>query len=101
MARRYIKIEVGCCGECPYYSWKKHKCGKGATAEVDYRIPFYDEHGHDEEYSFDNVEDWLRDQCQNVCKKWQDCHCNIFRCEAIRSIPAITKVERRNEEDEQ
>lgn len=43
MARRYIKIEIGCCGECPYYSWKKHKCSKGATAEVDYRIPFYDD----------------------------------------------------------
>lgn len=43
MARRYIKIEVGCCGECPYYNWKKHKCSKGATAEVDYRIPFYDD----------------------------------------------------------
>ena len=35
--------KIGCCGECPYYSWKKHKCSKGATAEVDYRIPFYDD----------------------------------------------------------
>lgn len=62
---------------------------------------FCNEHGHDEEYSFDNVEDWLRDQCQNVCKKWQDCHCNIFRCEAIRSIPAIMEVKRRAREMEE
>lgn len=52
------------------------------------------------EFSFANVEDWLRDQCQDVCKKWQDCHCNIFRCKAIRSIPAIMEVEQRNREDE-
>lgn len=57
---------------------------------------FCDEYKPHGEFSFDNVEDWLRDQCRDVCKKWQDCHCNIFRCEAIRSIPAIMEVERRN-----
>lgn len=31
----------------------------------------------------------------------KECHCNIFRCEAIRSIPAIMEVERRNREDEE
>lgn len=25
---RYIKIEVSCCGDCPYYDWKKHMCKK-------------------------------------------------------------------------
>lgn len=62
---------------------------------------FCDEYKPHGEFSFDNVEDWLRDQCQDVCKKWQDCHCNIFRCEAIRSIPAIMEVKRRAREMEE
>lgn len=62
---------------------------------------FDDEYGHGEEYTFDGVEDWLRDQCQDVCKKWQDCHCNVFRCDAIRSIPAIMEVKRRARELEE
>lgn len=40
---RYIKIEVGCCGDCPYYDWKKHKCKKGATKEAMPQDPFYDD----------------------------------------------------------
>lgn len=38
---RYIKIEAGCCGDCPYYNWKKHKCGKGATKEITPQDHFY------------------------------------------------------------
>ena len=40
MAKRIIEIECSCCGDCPYYNWKKHRCGKGATegAAAD---PFY------------------------------------------------------------
>lgn len=40
MAKRIIEIKVDCCGDCPYYNWKKHRCGKGATegAAAD---PFY------------------------------------------------------------
>ena len=68
---------------------------------VDILEAFYDWNGHDREYTFDGVEDWLRDQCQDVCKKWLDCRCNIFRCEAIRSIPAIMEVKRRAREMEE
>ena len=28
---RIIEIEIGCCGECPFYNWERHKCDKGAT----------------------------------------------------------------------
>jgi hypothetical protein len=31
--KRIIEIEIGCCGDCPYYNWKKHNCGKGAKEE--------------------------------------------------------------------
>ena len=37
---RYIKIEVGCCGDCPYYNWKKHKCSKGLRKKSRRRITF-------------------------------------------------------------
>ena len=43
MARRYITIEVICCGDCPYYKFKKHKCTKGATKETRRTDPFYDD----------------------------------------------------------
>lgn len=29
--REYVKIY--CCGDCVHYSWKKHKCKRGATIE--------------------------------------------------------------------
>lgn len=38
---RIIEIEIGCCGECPYYSMKKHKCQRGATDEREARDHFY------------------------------------------------------------
>ena len=28
---RVIEIKIGCCGECPYYSMKKHKCQRSAA----------------------------------------------------------------------
>lgn len=31
--KRIIKIEICCCGDCPYYDYKKHKCKIGATDE--------------------------------------------------------------------
>ncbi|WP_160202276.1 MULTISPECIES: hypothetical protein [Anaerotruncus] len=31
--KRIIEIEIGCCGDCPFYNWKKHSCDKGATNE--------------------------------------------------------------------
>lgn len=40
MVKRIIEIECSCCGDCPYYNWKKHKCGKGATEGVA-ADPFY------------------------------------------------------------
>ena len=38
---RIIEIEIGCCGECPYYSMKKHKCQRGAADEGDPRERFF------------------------------------------------------------
>lgn len=38
---RIIEIEIGCCGECPYYSMKKHKCQRGAADEGDPREHFF------------------------------------------------------------
>lgn len=38
---RIIEIEIGCCGECPYYSMEKHKCRLGAVDEGDPREHFY------------------------------------------------------------
>lgn len=32
-----------CCGDCIYYSYKKHKCNLGASVETDARNPFYDD----------------------------------------------------------
>lgn len=40
MHKRIIEIECNCCGECPYYNWKKHKCRLGAV-EGEQRDPFY------------------------------------------------------------
>ena len=37
---RIIEIEIGCCGECPYYSMKKHKCQRGAVDEGEPRDQF-------------------------------------------------------------
>lgn len=31
---RIIEIEIGCCGECPYYSMKKHKCQRAQMTRV-------------------------------------------------------------------
>ena len=39
--RRILEIEVSCCGDCPYYNWKKHKCGKGAEEEGKPSDSFY------------------------------------------------------------
>ena len=38
---RILEIKVNCCGECPYYNWKKHKCGNGAKNEGEARDNFY------------------------------------------------------------
>ena len=38
---RIIKIKVDCCGDCPYYSFKKHKCTKGANNEGEALDNFY------------------------------------------------------------
>lgn len=38
---RVIEIKIGCCGECPYYSMKKHKCQRGAVDEGEPREHFY------------------------------------------------------------
>lgn len=43
IVRRKIKLDIGCCGDCPYYNWKKHKCSEGASLELDARKPFYDD----------------------------------------------------------
>lgn len=37
--RRKITLEIGCCGDCPYYNWKpkqtsKRGCMKGANAAI-------------------------------------------------------------------
>ena len=39
--KRIIEIEIGCCGDCPYYNWKKHKCGQGAIDNGDDRDHFF------------------------------------------------------------
>lgn len=39
--RRTIEIEIGCCGDCPYYSWKKHRCSHGAIDYGDAQDNFY------------------------------------------------------------
>lgn len=39
--KRVIKYEIGCCGECPYYSLNKHKCLKGAKDEGKPTDSFY------------------------------------------------------------
>ena len=31
------------CGECGFYSWKKHRCTRGATQESDPKAPYYDD----------------------------------------------------------
>lgn len=62
---------------------------------------FCEWNGRGNEFTHDHVEDWLRDQCQDVCTKWRSCHCNIFRCDHIRSIPAIMEVERRKQNEEE
>jgi hypothetical protein len=38
---RIIEIEVGCCGDCPFYNWRRHKCSKGATDEGTPQDNFY------------------------------------------------------------
>ena len=37
--REYVKIY--CCGDCIYYSWKKHKCNLGAHEEGKATDSFY------------------------------------------------------------
>lgn len=34
---------ITCCGECGNYSWKKHRCMRGATDETNAANPFYDD----------------------------------------------------------
>lgn len=41
MGNRIIEIEIGCCGDCPFYKWKKHKCSKGAVDEGEAQDHFY------------------------------------------------------------
>lgn len=41
MSKRIIEIKIGCCGDCPFYDWKKHKCSKGAVDEGDATDHFY------------------------------------------------------------
>lgn len=41
MSKRILEIEVGCCGDCPYYNYKKHKCEKGAIDEGEATDKFY------------------------------------------------------------
>lgn len=36
-----IEIELSCCGDCPFYNWKKHKCSKGAKNEGKAQDSFY------------------------------------------------------------
>ena len=110
---RYARKSRVCdlCGRPIWYGQRYLRCVAMIDGEfrdncyhegcVDILEAFDDWNGHGREYTFDAVEDWLRDQCQDVCKKWQDCHCNIFRCEAIRSIPAIMEVKRRAREMEE
>lgn len=43
MAKRYIKIKIDCCGDCPYYNYRRHKCLKGAMKENRAYDPFYDD----------------------------------------------------------
>lgn len=38
---RILEIEISCCGDCPYYDWKKHRCTKGATDEGKTQEHFY------------------------------------------------------------
>ena len=47
---------------------------------------FCDEQTPDEEYTFTQVEEWLRDCCQDKCQNWRGCECNVFRCDTIRTI---------------
>lgn len=37
--REYKKIYL--CGDCGFYNWKKHKCGRGATEEGAAMDTFY------------------------------------------------------------
>lgn len=34
---------ITCCGDCGYYNWIKHRCSRGANAEVNARRHFYDD----------------------------------------------------------
>lgn len=34
---------ISCCGDCVYYSVKKHNCTRGAHIETDPKAPFYDD----------------------------------------------------------
>lgn len=38
---RIIEIEIVCCGDCPYYNLKRHKCSKGACEEDSPQDRFY------------------------------------------------------------
>lgn len=38
---RILEIEISCCGDCPYYDWKNHRCTKGATDEGKAQEHFY------------------------------------------------------------
>lgn len=41
MSKRIIEIEISCCGDCPYYDYKKHRCSKGAVDEGEPTDSFY------------------------------------------------------------
>lgn len=38
--KRIISIEIGCCGDCPYYDWKWNKCSKGAKEKGSWKEDF-------------------------------------------------------------
>lgn len=39
--KRILEIEATCCGDCPFYDFKRHECGKGAKDEGRAQDPFY------------------------------------------------------------
>ncbi len=41
MMARIIELEIGCCGDCPYYNYRIHRCKQGATDEGKQTDNFY------------------------------------------------------------
>lgn len=63
MAKRIIKIKTGCCGDCPFYNFKKHKCTKGAKEEGEAQDHFY----------LDCPLDWEEEQKEKDNNGWIAC----------------------------